>query len=217
MKKLQLEGKRRGRLKFIKIAYIKNQSTYWECLCDCGNVCEILGAGKTKSCGCLSTEAKSINGLKNKNTQTPIEFIKTRIIIDPKTKCWNWQKSLIKGYARVSGNKGKKSPLVSRYVYEYIKGINPKNKLVCHTCDNPKCVNPDHLFLGTHKDNFKDMREKNRSACGIKNVKAKLTEKEVLQIRKLQNKITIKEMTKIYNVTKTTISRILRRKTWKHI
>ncbi len=112
---------------------------------------------------------------------------------------------------------GRKSEIASRYVYEHIKGIDPGNKCVCHTCDNPKCVNPNHLFLGTYLDNFEDMKNKKRSACGIKNFKAKLTEKEVLQIRRLHRKLNIKELIDIYEVDESTIRRVIKRETWKHI
>ena len=99
------------------------------------------------------------NGKNNKNRQTHKQYILSRIKIDSKTGCWNWTKALIKGYARI-GKKGEDSPLASRYVCKYLKGIDPKGNIVCHTCDNPKCVNPDHLFIGTTLDNFKQMQIK---------------------------------------------------------
>lgn len=217
MKKLNLVGKKRGRLTFIEFSHIKNYATYWKCKCSCGNTTTVQGSGNVKSCGCLALIARSKNGKKNKNLQSPIEFIKSRIIIDKKTKCWNWTKSLIKGYARMTNTRNKESALVSRYVYKCIKGKDPSGMLVCHTCDNPKCVNPDHLFLGTHIDNFRDMRNKGRSAKGIKNNKAKLTNKDVLEIRKLIPKLKMVELARIYGVTRTTIGDIKYRRSWKHI
>lgn len=216
-KRLDLTKTKRGRLTFIKLAYIKNQSTFWECDCDCGKTTIVRGAGKTQSCGCLALEAKSKNGKKNKNKQSHKEFILSRIEIDTKTNCWNWTKSLIKGYARISGTRSKESPLTSRYVFKYLKGIDPKNKQVCHTCDNPKCVNPDHLFLGTLIDNFKDMKNKGRSARGIKNTKAKLTEYEVKKILSLKGKLNQHEVGRLFNVCGSTISNIWNKRTWKHI
>ncbi len=212
-----MEGTKRGRLTFIDIAYIRKQATFWNCKCDCGNNIVVWGSGKTKSCGCLAKETKSINGKKNRNNLSPVDFIKSNIEVDDETKCWNWTKSLIDGYARISGRRGRKSVIASRYVYEHIKGEDPGSLQVCHTCDNPKCVNPDHLFLGTQIENFQDMKNKKRSACGVKNFKSKLTEKEVLQIRKIQNKLNPKEIAEIYGVAISTIRRILNRKTWTHI
>lgn len=64
------------------------------------------------------------------------------------------------GYGRVKykGNKWR----VHRLVYYLATGLHPGNLLVCHNCDNPPCINPFHLFLGTHKDNFDDMMRKGR-------------------------------------------------------
>lgn len=216
-KRLDLSGKKRGRLTFLKFSHIKNQATYWECICDCGQQCIIRGSGKTKSCGCLALEAKSKNGKKNKNKQSHKEFILSRIEIDSKTNCWNWTKSLIKGYARIGGIRGKESPLTSRYVFKYLKGIDPKGKQVCHTCDNPKCVNPDHLFLGTLIDNFEDMKDKNRSARGEKNNKAKLTEYEIKKILSLKGKLKRNDVANLFDISSSTIGRIWKKEIWKHI
>lgn len=215
-KRLNLVGQKRGRLTFIEMSHIKNQSTYWKCKCDCGNYCIVRGAGNSKSCGCLSKEAKSKNGKNNKNRQTHKQYILSRIKIDSKTGCWNWTKALIKGYARI-GKKGEDSPLASRYVCKYLKGIDPKGNIVCHTCDNPKCVNPDHLFIGTTLDNFKDMRIKGRSARGERNTQAKLTEKEVKKIRKLENELDSAKVAEIFDISKSTVLSIWSKKTWKHI
>lgn len=79
--------------------------------------------------------------------------------------CWNWTgASLEKGYGRIGI--GKSIILAHRLSYLIHLGEIPVGMLVCHTCDNPRCVNPDHLFLGTHKDNFDDARRKNRIATG---------------------------------------------------
>ena len=87
---------------------------------------------------------------------------------------------------------------------------------VCHICDNPKCVNPDHLFLGTYKDNAEDMVKKNRSLKGERHSNAKLTEKNVRDIRR-RKKEPVAHLASIYGVSAYTIKDILRKRTWKHV
>lgn len=96
----------------------------------------------------------------------------------------------------------------------------PKNYNVCHKCDNPKCVNPSHLFLGTPKDNSRDMVNKNRSfkPRGIKHPKAKLKNNDIIKIRKLhKNGVSTKEISKIFNIGIRHINNIINNKYWTHI
>ena len=78
--------------------------------------------------------------------------------------CWEWTAYKDKdGYGRF------KSKQAHRFAYLFLNGKDPGKKLVCHTCDNPACVNPLHLFLGSVKDNSEDMVKKGRSLKGAKN------------------------------------------------
>ena len=101
-----------------------------------------------------------------------------------------------------------------------------------HKCDNPSCINPNHLFLGTAKDNFDDCRNKGRTATGDKNgmrlhpekvnrgskhPSSKLNEKQVLEIRKLKNQFSHLELSKIFNISKSVVKHIIHRRSWKHI
>jgi len=107
-----------------------------------------------------------------------------------------------------------------RFAYERSFGLIPEHDshhgwCVCHKCDNRACVNPDHLFLGTNKDNVDDKVSKGRQASGPKAGKSKLTEDDVRRIRNLSG--TARSIAKQFNVFEGTIGRILKRKTWRHI
>ena len=99
-------------------------------------------------------------------------------------------------------------------------------EVIRHTCDNPRCVNPKHLRSGTPNDNVQDMVSKARHARGKriharkgeKNQCAKLTRKDVYEIRKLSTKGTRNsEIAKRFNITPSYVCQIVRGKTWKHI
>jgi DNA-binding XRE family transcriptional regulator len=103
-----------------------------------------------------------------------------------------------------------------RVAYEVYRGPIPDGMHVCHKCDNRICVNPDHLFLGTHAENMADMSKKNRQARGADNGSAKLTEIDVRAIR-AENSKSQSELGKDYGVSQSYISKIKRRESWKHV
>ena len=94
------------------------------------------------------------------------DYLIVNSILNEKTGCWEWSKALdSKGYGRISRN-GNDSRLAHRLSYTVFIGTIPDKLCVCHKCDNPKCINPDHLFVGTNKDNMHDMATKGRSGNG---------------------------------------------------
>ena len=147
--------------------------------------------------------------------------MKQRILLssteDPETKCWEWD--LYKqedGYGVIKANG--KAQLAHRVSYEAFKG-SPEDMHVCHTCDNPGCVNPEHLFLGTNQDNVTDKMNKGRHRSGgpakSGDKRAKLTSEDVLAIRQsTDNQPTLATQ---YGVSQATISNIKRRVVWTHI
>lgn len=108
---------------------------------------------------------------------------------------------------------------VHRIVWELRNGPIPSGMLVLHRCDNPSCSNIDHLFLGTHDDNMKDMVRKGRSAHlnGIDNPRSKLTEDQVAEIRNSWPDKSMRCLARKYCVYYNVIYQIIHRETWKHV
>lgn len=155
-----------------------------------------------------------------------------KVLKTKKNKCWEWSGALDGGGygsfrigSMLDGTR--KKVRAHRVAWELTNGPVPAGYCVLHRCDNPKCVRPDHLFLGTQRDNVLDMIKKNRdnsgfvrvSTIGVNNAKAKLAERDVLKIRELAAKgdMTHSEIAKLFGVTRNAISCVISRKTWVHI
>ena len=105
-----------------------------------------------------------------------------------------------------------------RFSWMLFHGRIPKDMSVLHKCDNPPCVNPKHLYLGTYKDNARDTSASRHWMYGSKNNKSKLLEKQVLEIRsKLANGAKNVDLAKKYGITSCQISRIKLRQDWKYL
>lgn len=101
-------------------------------------------------------------------------------------------------------------------VFNFIDNIDGiKGKIIRHKCDNRLCSNPNHLEIGNHEDNMKDMIDRNRSNKGEKNYFSKLTENDILYIR--NSSIGLSYLSEMYGVTKNTIRRIKKRQIWEHV
>lgn len=136
--------------------------------------------------------------------------------------CQEWQGCLNRdGYGKVNIRRLGATTYAHRISYRHYLGEVQEGLHVCHTCDNPKCVNPDHLFLGTAQDNMSDMINKDRHVIvdqrGERNGHSKLTKEDVLKIKELLSIYNNKEIASMFNVTHSTISCIRVGKTWRHI
>ena len=116
---------------------------------------------------------------------------------------------------------GERKVLAHRWAYAYWIGPIPHEMCVCHLCDNPTCVAPWHLFLGTHADNMNDMNNKGRGhpPQGEAHGSSKLTGKDAAEIRERYSLGDVHQSTlgKEYGVGQAQISRIIRRTRWKHV
>lgn len=130
-------------------------------------------------------------------------------------ECWKWSGPVGNGgYGRL----GKQKREAHRLSWELHRGAIPTGMRVCHTCDNPPCANPAHLFLGTAADNSADMVAKGRSNRGERNGNARLTANDVLVIRRLRREgQTLKSIAKVYGVGVPTVHDIATLRRWAHI
>uniref|UniRef100_A0A6M3JU08 Putative homing endonuclease n=1 Tax=viral metagenome TaxID=1070528 RepID=A0A6M3JU08_9ZZZZ len=132
--------------------------------------------------------------------------------------CWEWQGARSSDGYGVCGVY--KSYRTHRMAWEIYFGPIPRDMLVLHHCDNPSCVNPSHLFLGSQADNMHDMFNKGREniVYGESNGHAKLTESDIMDIRKKANTgDSNKILASFYGVCRQHIAKIIARKRWKHI
>jgi len=121
----------------------------------------------------------------------PMERIQRLSVCNLQTGCWEWTATTRNGYGRLvvgSRSRGtRKTVSAHRYAYESLVGIVPDGLCVLHKCDNRRCVNPIHLFVGTKEDNAKDMVAKGRWGGnphrGCAHPKSKLTVEQVLELR----------------------------------
>ena len=136
-----------------------------------------------------------------------------KVSVEP-SGCWLWTRGKYKdGYGgfKLDGKMVK----VHRLSYQHFKGDIPEGLCVCHSCDNPVCVNPAHLWVGTNDDNITDKVGKWRHAHGERHGRAKLIEADVLAIR--SDHRSLRKIAADYGIDNTQVSKIKRRIRWSHV
>ncbi len=123
------------------------------------------------------------------------------------------------GYGTLHSDDCKKTIYAHRYAWERINGPIPEGLDILHSCDNPGCINPDHLTPGTHAQNMADSVSRDRHARGERNGHAKLSDKEILEIRTLyaEGKLFQKEIAAKFGIDQGHVSHIVNGQAWKHI
>lgn len=169
------------------------KNSIWTCQCSCGvkiNVtrCNLIQRS-TKSCGCLNYENDEVY----EKTQEERFF---RYVLKTES-CWIWKGGLDKeGYGIFNHRTHKIKS--HRYSFGRFKEPIKKGLVICHTCDNPKCVNPDHLYQGTQIDNMKDVSIRKRWIRTKKSLTEK--QKEACQIL-YKNGFSMREIAEVLNIS----------------
>lgn len=189
---------------------------YGYCHCGCGGKTTICKKTRPSRGHVKGEPLRYIHG-HNGSGHLVERFWSKAGVTDP-SLCWMWRASKDHhGYGIFSYHGARTT--AHRVAYELSSGPIPDGLSVCHTCDHPACVNPAHLFAATYAENMADMRAKGRGTHGEKHNFAKLSEKQVIDIR-LKHSIgatTQKELAEEYAVHQTTIFAVVHRINWKHL
>lgn len=133
--------------------------------------------------------------------------------------CWEWQAATAGlGYGVIRIPRTRRQEYAHRMSYLIHHGELDKKEEVCHSCDNPLCVKPSHLFKGSSKDNSQDMKSKSRHLFGELNGASKLTDDKVRQIHKLvEQGVSQGKVARSYGIAQSTVHKILRGQRWERI
>ena len=200
--------------------------------------CSVAGCDRPYSCKGLCSmhykrkwrtgTTRESDSLRGKRYVSAEDRFNQSYLVDAETGCWNWQNFVTPGrYGTITVNG--KAMRAHRYSWSRLNGDIPQGMVICHKCDNPSCVNPDHLFIGTRQDNEKDKVSKGRQAkgrrlaeaqgnhvrCGEQCPTSKLTDSVVTSIR--NDPRSQRVIADEYGTTQSNVYRIKNRHTWRHL
>jgi len=195
----------------ISEPFKSKQKTTVTCKCKCGKTQDIavtaLEHGKSKSC-------RSCAFIKmHKRNREGLFWSHVDILSD--NDCWNWELTVNDGGYGQTTKAEFGTSAAHRIAWQYTNGKLDSPIFVLHKCDNPKCCNPKHLYLGTHRDNMDDMVNRNRrkgKGCGAANGRAKLTQEQAEEIREHYKKCKISQekIAGWYGISQRAVSAIIR-------
>lgn len=187
------------------------------CECGCGQYTQNATKSDPERGLRRGDPLRFVNGHQNGALRTLEEAFWGHVTPGDPNECWEWKGATDQRGYGLFGSKGR-SYRAHRLSYEIHHGPLAPGMLACHTCDNPRCCNPDHLFQGTIKDNNLDKVRKGRQSFGERIGCSKLKEADIPQIRSLYaSGITKTEIARRYGVAMPTVAGVISGRYWSHV
>lgn len=203
-------GQKYGRLTVASQVASRGGKRHFLCACDCGGFRTVrstfLSSGAVWHCGCVKRSVSIRRG-------SPFD---DRYKVSD-SGCHEWIGAKDGGGYGQYTHEGK-TVLAHRFAWSERRGALTEGQHVCHSCDNPACVNVDHLFIGNAKANAEDSVTKSRNVYGVNNANAKLSDETVIDMRaRHRNGQSIASLARMAGVSTTVAFNVCHRKAWQHV